>query len=66
MQLDLERRLQDRESVPPAEYMQVLAKAEEQYGQHSVTPLASKNSLKPGTYYLAGISDLYQRSYKKA
>ena len=60
---DLHRRLDDRKTVPPAEFERVMKLREETHHLAPYTPVGSTEDLFPGTYYITNVDDKHRRTY---
>lgn len=61
--LDLKNQLDNRTTVTPTDYEAALVLREKAHLAKNFTPTGSIDHLRPGTYYLTEVNDMYQRKY---
>ncbi|KAJ2156334.1 3-hydroxy-3-methylglutaryl coenzyme A synthase [Coemansia sp. RSA 552] len=61
--LDLDRRLEARTKVAPAEFEHIMALREKTHNAQEYEPVGSIDSLAPGTYYLQKVDSKWRRAY---
>ncbi|PVI04835.1 hydroxymethylglutaryl-CoA synthase [Periconia macrospinosa] len=62
--LDVKARLESRRVVPPQTYDDMCQMRERAHLQKNYKPEGNPDTLFPGTYYLTGVNDLFQRTYE--
>ena len=62
---DVEQRIKERVCVPPDVFTDALQRREEVHGKPDYKPIATCDSLFPGTYYLTEVDENFRRSYER-
>lgn len=63
--MDIAAKLQSRIAVTPTEFVETMHLMETRYGAKDFIPVSSKSTLRPMTYYITQVDNLYRRSYDR-
>jgi hydroxymethylglutaryl-CoA synthase len=63
--MDIAAKLQSRIAVTPKEFVETMHLMETRYGAKDFIPVSSKSTLRPMTYYITQVDNLYRRSYDR-
>ncbi|XP_024377715.1 hydroxymethylglutaryl-CoA synthase [Physcomitrium patens] len=63
--MDIVAKLDSRIAVTPKEFVETMHLMETRYGAKDYTPISSKSTLRPSTFYITQVDALYRRTYER-